>query len=103
MAIKTIPLSRLETDLKKTLNECADSGETVVVEMPDQRLLTIQSLEPEEDDTLMDELLASNPKFQALVAKSKASPRKPFSPGQQRLTYEGLDCAAVGEKGQREK
>ena len=86
MAIKTIPLSRLETDLKKTLNDCADSGETVVVEMPDQRLLAIQPLEPQEDDTLMDELLASNPKFQALVAKSKAGPRKPFSLGQQGLT-----------------
>ena len=81
MAIKTIPLSRLETDLKKTLNECAESGETVVVEMPDQRLLAIQSLDPQEDDTLIDELLASNPKFQALVAKSKASPRKPFTLG----------------------
>ena len=82
MAIKTIPLSRLETDLKETLNECAESGNTVVVEMPDQRLLAIQPLEPQEDDTLIDELLASNPKFRALVAKSKASPRKPFSPGQ---------------------
>jgi hypothetical protein len=81
MAIKTIPLSRLEADLKKTLNECAESGDTVVVEMPDQRLLAIQPLEPQEDDTLMDELLASNPKFQALVAKSKTSPRKPFSSG----------------------
>ena len=79
MAIKTIPLSRLETDLKKTLNECAESGETVVVEMPDQRLLAIQALDAQEDDNLMDELLASNPKFQALVAKSKASPRKPFT------------------------
>ena len=77
--MKTIPLSRLEMDLKKTLNECADSGETVVVEMPDQRLLAIQRLEPQDDDALMDELLASNPKFQALVAKSKAGPRKPFS------------------------
>jgi hypothetical protein len=46
--------------------------------MPDQRLLAIQSLDPNEDDSLMDELLASNPRFQALVAKSKASPRKPF-------------------------
>ena len=81
MAIKTISLSRLETDLKKTLNECADSGETVVVEMPDQRLLAIQSLDPQEDDTLIDELLASNPKFQALVAKSKANPRNPFAVG----------------------
>jgi hypothetical protein len=83
MAIKTIPLSRLETDLKKTLSECAESGETVVVEMPDQRLLAIQRLEPEEDDALMDELLASNPRFQALVARSKASPRKELTPGQQ--------------------
>ena len=81
MAIKTIPLSRLETDLKRTLNECADSGETVVVGMPDQRLLAIQSLDPQEDDTLIDELLASSPKFQASVAKSKASPRKPFAVG----------------------
>jgi hypothetical protein len=78
MAIKTIPLSRLEADLEKTLNECADSGETVIVEMPDQRLLTIQSLDPQEEDSLIDELLASNPKFQALVEKSKDSPRKPF-------------------------
>ena len=79
MAIKTIPLSRLETDLEKTLNECAESGETVVVEMPDQRLLAIQPLDPHEDDSLIDELLASNPEFQAFVAKSKASPRKPFT------------------------
>jgi hypothetical protein len=79
MAIKTIPLSRLETELEKTLIECADSGETVVVEMPDQRLLAIQPLELQEDDSLVEELLASNPRFQALVAKSKASPRKPFS------------------------
>ncbi|MFO0969527.1 MAG: hypothetical protein U0793_28550 [Gemmataceae bacterium] len=86
MAIKTIPLSRLQTDLKKTLDECAESGETIVVEMPDQRLLAIQPLEPQEDDTLMDELLASNPKFQALVSKSKASPRKPFAAGQPRLS-----------------
>jgi hypothetical protein len=86
MAIKTIPLSRLETDLKKTLNECAESGETIVVEMPDQRLLAIQSLDPQEDDTLVDELLASNPKFQALVAKSRASSRKPFGAGGPGLT-----------------
>lgn len=78
MAIKTIPLSRLETDLKKTLSECAESGDTVVVEMPDQRLLTIQSLDPRQDDSLTDELLASNPAFRALIEKSKAGPRKPF-------------------------
>jgi hypothetical protein len=86
MGIKTIPLSRLETDLKKTLNECAESGQTVVVEMPDQRLLAIHSLDPQEDDSLIDELLASNPKFQALVAKSKASPRKAFGTGERGVT-----------------
>lgn len=81
MGIKTIPLSRLERDLEKTLDECAESGQTLVVELPDQRLLAIQSLDPNEDDSLMDELLASNPRFQALVAKAKASPRKPFPSG----------------------
>ncbi len=86
MAIKTIPLSRLETDLKKTLNECAESGQTIVVELPDQRLLAIQPLDPQEDDTLMDELLAANPKFQELVARSKRSSRKPFLSGEQELT-----------------
>jgi hypothetical protein len=82
MAIKTIPLSRLETDLTKTLNECADSGEMVVVQMPDQRLLAIQALDSQEDDSLIDELLTSNPKFQELVKKSKNGPRKPFSFGE---------------------
>jgi hypothetical protein len=86
MAIKTIPLSRLETDLRKTRTECAESGQTLVVEMPDQRLLAIQPLDPQEDDSLMDELLASNPKFQELMAKSKRSPRRPFLAGEQGLT-----------------
>ena len=36
---------------------------------------------PGADDPLIDELLESNPAFQAKVAKSKASPRKPFVPG----------------------
>ncbi len=80
MAIQTIPLSRLETDLKRTLSECADSGQTLVVELPDQRLLAIQPLDSREDDSLIDELLASDPRFAVLVAKSKASRRKPFSP-----------------------
>ncbi|MHB1036337.1 MAG: hypothetical protein ACYC35_16950 [Pirellulales bacterium] len=84
MGIKTISLSRLGTDLEKTLSECAESGQTLVVELPDQRLLAIQSLDPNEDDSLTDELLASDPKFQALVAKSKASRRRPFpSSGQE--------------------
>ncbi|MEK7793531.1 MAG: hypothetical protein AAB353_03335 [Candidatus Hydrogenedentota bacterium] len=78
MAIKTIPLSRLETDLRATLNECADSGQAIVVELPDQRLIAIQALDATEDDSLTDDLLQSDPAFQALVIQSKAGPRKPF-------------------------
>ena len=78
MDIKTIPLSRLEADLRGTLNDCADSGLTVVVQLPDQRLLAIQPLDPTEDDDLVNELMKSNPAFQAMVAKSKAGRRKPF-------------------------
>jgi len=78
MGIKTIPLSRLEADLRGALNECADSGSTVVVELPDRRLVAIQPLDPTEDDDLINELLASDPSFRELVAKSKAGPRKPF-------------------------
>ena len=81
MAIKTIPLSRLETELEKTLNECGESGDTVVVEMPDQRLFAIQALDPREHDNLIDDLIASDSKFRSLLAKSKASPRKSFAAG----------------------
>jgi len=79
MAIKTIPLSRLETSLTKALNECADKGETLVVELPDHRLLAIQSLDTTTDDNLVDELISANPKFAALIERSKASPRKSFT------------------------
>jgi len=72
------PLSRMEADPRGTLNECADSGSTLVVELLDQRFVAIQPLDPSEDDDLVNELLASNPSFRALVAKSKASPRTAF-------------------------
>ena len=50
MGIKTIPLSRLEANLGATLSECADSGEPVVVELPDHRLIAIQVLEATEEE-----------------------------------------------------
>ncbi len=80
MDIKTIPLTWLETNLQATLNECADSGQPIVVKLPDERLIAIQALEAAEDDSLTDDLLQSNPDFQALMAKSKAAPRRPFPP-----------------------
>jgi len=78
MGTKVIPLSQLESDPKGTLNECCDSGEVIVVELPDNRMVTIQPLEPDEDDSLVSELLESNAAFRALVEKSKSSPRIPF-------------------------
>jgi hypothetical protein len=81
MAIKKIPLSRLQTELLETLNEVA-MGQTVVVELPDQRLVSIQSLDSAGDDDLCDELIETNPDFQKLLAKSKAGSRKPFAPAE---------------------
>jgi hypothetical protein len=78
MEIKLIPLSRLEADPKGTLRECVDSGQALVVELPDHRLVSIQALEPAGDESLIDELLESSPSFRALVEKSKASPRRRF-------------------------
>lgn len=78
MPMKTIPLNRLAENLDRTLIECAESGETLVIELPNQRLLAVQSLDPQADDELVDELLATNPDFQRLLAESKASPRKAF-------------------------
>jgi hypothetical protein len=77
--IKTISLNHLETNLTGTLSECADTGSVMVVELPDQRLIAIQSLEATEDDDLVNQLLASNPALREMVAKSKAGTRKPFA------------------------
>jgi len=79
MSIKVITLSRLMADPGRTLAECLDSGEPLVVELPDRRLVSIRGLEPDDDDDLVDRLLESNAAFRALVEKSKASPRKPFA------------------------
>jgi hypothetical protein len=78
MSIKLIPLSRLEADPGGTLSECLDSGKPLVVELPDHRHVSIEGLEPDGDDDLVDRLIQSNPAFRALIEKSKASPRKPF-------------------------
>ncbi len=78
MGTKMIPLSQLESDPRGTLNECCNSGEALVVELPDKRMVTIQPLEPDEDDSLVSEFLESNAAFRALVERSKSSPRKSF-------------------------
>jgi len=53
----------------------------VVVELPDHRLIAIQAVDSADEDSLIDDLLQSNAEFQALVAKSKSSPRRLFRAG----------------------
>ena len=53
----------------------------MVVELPDHRLVAIQSLEAIEEDDLIDDRLASNPRFREMAAKSKVRSRKPFPLG----------------------
>jgi len=79
MDIAMIPLSQLQTDRQGLLTECCDSGRPLVVELPDHRRVSIQSLEPDSDDSLVSDLLENNRSFRALVEKSKASPRKAFA------------------------
>ncbi len=81
MDTKIIPLSRLETDLLATLNECADTGQAFVIELPGQRHVAIYSLEPDEDDDLVNTLIETNPDFREMLARAKASLTKPFVPG----------------------
>jgi hypothetical protein len=73
-----IPLRELQSDPEGYLSRCCDTGQALVVELPDGRRALIQPAEPEDD--LVDELIQQNAAFQALLARSAASPRKPFVP-----------------------
>ena len=76
-----IPLSQLQTDAPGLLTKCCDSGQPIVVELPDHRFVAIQPLDADdEEDTLVSDLIDTNADFRALVEKSAASARKPFAP-----------------------
>jgi hypothetical protein len=80
MDIEVIPLSQLQTDTPGLLTKCCDSGQPVVVELPDHRFVAIQSLDADdEDDSLVSDLIECNADFRDLLEKSAASPRKPFA------------------------
>jgi hypothetical protein len=78
MDTKVILLRELQADTEGYLRSCCDSGEPLLVKLPDDRLVAIQPVG--EDDDLVDDLIEHNPAFRALLAKSLASPRKPFQP-----------------------
>ena len=74
MDTKVIPLSDLQADPEGVLRRCYDSGQTLVVELPDRGLISIRPLE--EDDDLVNQLIEHNPAFRELLARSIASPSR---------------------------
>jgi hypothetical protein len=76
MDAKVISLSNFQADPEGVLGRCFDSGETVVVALPNRGLVSIQPVES--DDDLVNELIEHNAAFRELLIKSLASPREPF-------------------------
>ena len=76
MDTRVIPLSDLQADPEGVLRRCYDSGQPLVVELPDHGLVSIQPVDPGDD--LVNDLIEHNPAFRALVERSLASPLEPF-------------------------
>ncbi|MGC8640425.1 MAG: hypothetical protein ACP5XB_11175 [Isosphaeraceae bacterium] len=76
MDTKVIPLSDFQADPEGVLSRCFDTGQTVVIALPNRGLVSIQPVET--DDELVDELIEHNADFRELLIKSLASPREPF-------------------------
>ncbi len=76
MDTKVIPLSDLQADAEGALSRCYDSGQPLIVELPNRGLISIRPVE--EADSLVNQLIEHNPAFRELLAKSMASPREPF-------------------------
>jgi hypothetical protein len=77
MDTKRIRLSELEADPEGVLGRSYDSGQSVVIELPNRGLISIQPVES--DDDLVNDLIENNPAFRAIPAKSLAGPREPYS------------------------
>jgi hypothetical protein len=78
--MKAISLSAFELNVRQIMIGCADSGEPLLVELPDHRLVALQPVPTDADESVIDDLLASNAAFQSLVEKSQAGRRKSFVP-----------------------
>ena len=77
MDTKVIPLSDLQADPEGVLSRCYDSGQSLVIELPNRGLISIQAVES--DDDPVNDLIEHNPAFRAILARSLASPREPYS------------------------
>lgn len=77
MRTKVIPMDELKENAETIIRKCCDSGQTLVVELSDRRRVTIQP-SADDDDDLIDNLIATNQAFRDLLVRSAASGRKPF-------------------------
>lgn len=71
-----VHLSDLQADTEGILGRCYDSRQSLVVELPNRGLISIQPVEP--DDNLANDLIEHNPAFRALLERSLASGREAF-------------------------
>ena len=78
MDTKVIRIEELEANLRGSLQKCYESSEPLFIELPDHGVVAIQPVD--EDDDLVNDLIAHNEAFRAMLARSAASPRKPFRP-----------------------
>ena len=76
MTTKVISLNEFEHGLRGVLESCAEPGQSVVVELPDQRRVSIQNWD--DDDDLIDRLIENNSEFRDMAQKSFSGPRRPF-------------------------
>jgi hypothetical protein len=76
MDTRVISLSELLADPEGVLNRCYQSGQPLVVKLPNHGLVSMQPVES--DDDLANDLIEHNPAFRALLEKSLASGREPF-------------------------
>ena len=76
MDTKLITLSELQADPAGVLGRCVDTGEGLVVDLPNRGRVSIQPIEP--GDELIDELIAGNAAFRAMLERSLAGPREPL-------------------------
>lgn len=76
MTTKVMSLSELEHGLRGILESCSEPGQSVVIELPNKRRVSIQNWD--HNDDLVDRLLENNAEFREMAQKSFSGPRKPF-------------------------
>lgn len=82
MDIEVTSLSQLLEAPEDLLNRYTGPDRTLVVELPDHRLVAIQLLEPDDEEgSLVSDLLETDARFRALVERSRMNPRKDFTRG----------------------